>query len=158
MAHMIPMIVLGRFDRYIPLSHFVSFILPPPFFASLYHKFVNISTLSVVRILRFEEKSKMDLWKFEKSQARKKRRNFLFILLRRIDRGDQHSADGTAMVAFLDLLYHKLVKISRFPRPNHAVRRVFHPQLACGISSMRSIVYHQAADIHAPRDDIRLRR
>ena len=28
----------------------------------------------------------------------------------------------------------------------------------CGISSMRSIVYHQAAEIHAPRDDIRLRR
>ena len=46
MAHMIPMIVLGRFDRYIPLSHFVSFILPPPFFVSLYHNFVNISTVS----------------------------------------------------------------------------------------------------------------
>ena len=43
------------------------FIFPPPFFASLYHNFVNISTLSVVRILRLEEKSKMDLWKFEKS-------------------------------------------------------------------------------------------
>ena len=31
--------------------------------------------ISVVRILRLEEKSKMDLWKSEKSQARKKQRN-----------------------------------------------------------------------------------
>ena len=61
MAHMIPMIVLGRFDRYIPLSHFVSFILPPPSFASLYHKSVNISS-EIFGLRRMWNNSLRELW------------------------------------------------------------------------------------------------
>ena len=44
--------------------------------------------------------------------------------------------------AFLFSLYHKIAVSARGCEANHAVRRVYHPQLACGMESRRRSVWN----------------
>ena len=44
--------------------------------------------------------------------------------------------------AFLFSLYHKIVWRARGFEANHAARRVYHPQLACGMESRRRSVWN----------------